>query len=492
MRVVLRKNIWIAFAFGFLSGACGGGDETVKLDVPALDGGSISWRTWSQRDSARVLGRPILLFFFTQRSAWCRDLAARCFENSEIARAIARYTLPIWVDADQRPDLFERFGLGGVPSLSFLTPDEQWITGSTYLDPDDMIDLLRWVQILYDNPDRLVRLEEQRAELKRRAELEKKRDPRPRIEPSTVLLHRVRDSLKSVVKSGFDPGPEGLLALAEVGIDSPLINFAHSARRDTDGVYMLGVLTHRGPVTDAEKHMAVNAQLLRAFARVNLSRDLADAVLELFAVSGDVLLGAGLAGFRDQAGNVLWDSEIYSGWNALAVSGLCAAFRETRETRFLDAGRRIFEAVKTRFEREDSLFAHAQSLSKPHFLLDQVLIIRAALDLFETQKREADLLFARAHADRIMTVFADSSGALKDRMPEVNAALSPAIDRWLPSGNGVAAQVFMRLFVQTQMPRYRDRAEAILTALIGPNIDRIGYAGALNRALALFVRESEN
>ena len=70
-------------------------------------------------------------------------------------------------------------------------------------------------------------------------------------------------------------------------------------------------------------------------------------------------------------------------------------------------------------------------------------------------------------------------------------ALSPAIDRWLPSGNGVAAQVFMRLFVQTQMPRYRDRAEAILTALIGPNIDRIGYAGALNRALALFVRESE-
>ena len=99
---------------------------------------------------------------------------------------------------------------------------------------------------------------------------------------------------------------------------------------------------------------------------------------------------------------------------------MCAAFRETRETRFLDAGRRIFEAVKTRFEREDSLFAHAQSLSKPHFLLDQVLIIRAALDLYETQKREADLLFARSHADRIMTVFADSSGALKDRVPEVD------------------------------------------------------------------------
>ena len=490
LRVVLWQNIWIALVFGFL--ACGGGDKTTKLDVMALDGGKISWRTWSQRDSARITECPILLFLYTQRSVWCRDLAARCFEDSEIARAIARYTLPIWVDADQRPDLFERFGLGGVPSLSFLTPDGQWITGSTYLDPDDMIDLLRWVQILYDNPDRLVRLEVQRSELKRRVEFDKKKDPRPGIKPNAALLHRVRDSLKSVVKSGFDPGPEGLLALAEAGIDSPLVNFAHSARRDTDGIYVLGVLTHRGPVIDSEKHMAVNAQLLRAFARVNLSRDLADAMLEKFAVSGNVLLGAGLAGFKDRAGNILRDAEIYSGWNALAVSGLCAAFLETREARFLDAGRRIFEEVKTRFVQEDSLFAHARSLNTPHFLLDQVLIIRAALDLFEVQKREADLLFARTHADRVMTAFADSSGALRDRTPEAEVASSPAIDRWLPSGNGVAAQVFMRLFVHTKMPRYRDRAEAILTALIAPNIDRIGYAGALNRALALFVRESEN
>ena len=171
---------------------------------------------------------------------------------------------------------------------------------------------------------------------------------------------------------------------------------------------------------------------------------------------------------------------------------MCAAFRETREARFLHAGRRIFEAVKTRFVQRDSLFAHARFSGTPHFLQDQVFIICAALDLFEAEGREADLLFARAHADRVMTAFADSSGALRDRTPETYVPLSPAIDRWLPSGNGVAAQVFMRLFVHTKIPRYRDRAEAILTALVAPNIDRIGYAGALNRALALFVRESEN
>ncbi len=434
----------------------------------------------------------MLLFLYTQRSVWCRDLAARCFENSEIARAIARHTVPLWIDADLRPDLFERFGTGGVPSLSFLTPDGQWITGSTYLDPEDLTNLLRRVQILYANPDRLTMLEAQRAEINRRAVLDKKKYPRPRIKPDTALLHRARDSLKSVVKSGFNPGPEGLLALAEAGIDSPLIQFAHSARRDTDGVYMQGVLKNRGPVIDTEKHLAVNAQLLRAFARVNLSCDLADAMLKQFAVSGDVLLGAGLTGFRDPAGRVLQDAAVYSGWNALAVSGLCAAFRESGDERFLDAGRRIFDAIQARFARQNSLFAHALSQNTPHFLQDQVFIIRAALDLFEAQGRQADLLFSMAHADRVMAAFADSSGALRDRTPEPDVACAPAVDRWLPSGNGVAAQVLMRLFKHTKMSRYREGAKGILTALIGPNIDRIGYAGALNRALAFFVRESEN
>lgn len=487
-RVVLLQ---IVLALGMLFGGCGD-DETANPIVAALDGGKINWRNWQQRDSARVLGRPMLLFFYTQRSVWCRDMAARCFENEEIARAIARLALPMWIDADRRPDLFERFGLGGVPSISFLTPDGQWITGSTYLDPDDLTELLRRVQILCENPDRLTALEAQRAELNRRDALHRKKHPRPRIAPGPALLHRVRDSLNAAVKSGFDPGPEGLLALAEAGVDSPLIQFAHSARRAADGVYVQGALTPRGPVIDAEKHMAVNAQLLMAYARVDLSRDLADALLRQFAVPGDVLLGAGLAGFRDPSGRALRDAAVYSGWNALAVSGLCAAFRDTEETRYLTAARRIFGAIKTRFARQNGLFAHAPSSTAPHFLQDQVFIIRAALDLFDAEGREADLSFARAHADRVMAAFADSSGALKDRTPEEGVALAPVVDRWVPSANGVAAQVLMRLFAQTKMARYRNGAEAILTTLVGPNIDRIGYAGALHRALASFVRESEN
>ena len=475
----------------------GCGDLPVPERVPvsgvrALQGGKVHWKTWAQRDSAQLPDRPILLFLYTQRSFWCRDLVARCFDNPELARNMMRLTLPIWVDVDQRPDLFERFGMGGVPSLVFLTSEGKLITGSTYVDPDDLANLLRRVQILYDNPDRLDELEQQRAELNRRELLQKRKHPRPRIKPSIALLQRVRDSLNAVVARGEDPGAEGLLALAEVGINTPLQSRLLSARRDTDGVYVLAVLTDEGPIIDAEKHLGVNAGLLMAFASMNESQNTAEAVLHQFAASGDVLLGAGFAGFRNEVGQALRDSAIYSGWNALTVSSLCAVYSETGQVRFLEAGRRIFEALKIRFVRKDGLLAHSEEQTAPAFLDDQAFMIRAALDLFEAQGQREDLLFAQKLADQMVVAFADSSGALKDRAPESDMAVVPVVDRWLPSGNGVAAQVFVRLYRQTRESKYQDVAAGILTALVGPHIDRIGYAGALSRALALFIEESKD
>lgn len=491
-----RINLWQVQAIpilviGLLLVGCG--EIPVPDEVPvvtALPGGKVRWKPWAQRDSAQVLDRPILLFLYTQRSFWCRDLVARCFDDPELARHIMRVTLPIWVDVDQRPDLFERFGMGGVPSLVFLTPDGKLITGSTYVDPDDLANLLRRVQILFDNPDRLDALEQQRAELNRRVLRQKRKHPRPRIKPSVVLLQRVRDSLNAVVERGEDSGAEGLLALSEAGID--FWEHLRSARRDTDGVYVLAALANEGPIIDPEKHLGVNAGLLLAFAYVNASQNTAEAVLRRFAISGDVLLGAGLAGFRNEVGQALRDPAIYSGWNALMVSGLCTVYSETGQARFAEAGRRIFEALKTRFVRKDGLFVHGEKQTALVFLDDQALMIRAALDLFEAQGQRADLLFAQKLADQMLVVFADSSGALKDRTPESGMAVMPVVDRWLPSGNGVAAQVFVRLYRHTREQKYRDAATGILTALIGPHIDRIGYAGALNRALALFIEESKN
>ena len=221
------------------------------------------------------------------------------------------------------------------------------------------------------------------------------------------------------------------------------------------------------------------------------SRSVALAMLERFSISDDVLLGAGVASFVDESERAFLDSTRYAGWNALAVSGLCADFAETGDARFLNAGKQIFDALKTRFMHQDGLCAHTQSGDEPYFLEDQAFMMRAGLDLYEIKSAKGDLTFVQDLADRVWVHFADSTGALRDRLPAGGVAVMPTIDRWVPSGNGVTAQVLIRLYKHTRVSRYKDRAEDILTALVGPNIDRIGYAGALTRALALFVHESK-
>jgi len=152
-------------------------------DLQPLNGGDINWHVWADRDSARRVNKPILLFLYSQRSFWCRDMAARCFSDRELVQEIERITFPVWVDADKHPDVFERFSLGGLPTVAFLKPDEAWITGGTYLDPEDLANLVRRVSFPFANPKRMDALEEQRTELLRRARRPQEARCRPQISP---------------------------------------------------------------------------------------------------------------------------------------------------------------------------------------------------------------------------------------------------------------------------------------------------------------------
>src|SRR5688500_12278542 len=53
--------------------------------------------------------------------------------------------VPVRVDADRRPDLNERYNLGGWPTTAFLTSDAQVLTGATYLNPGEMTAMMRQV-----------------------------------------------------------------------------------------------------------------------------------------------------------------------------------------------------------------------------------------------------------------------------------------------------------------------------------------------------------
>lgn len=459
--------------------------------LQTLEGGQLIWHTWAQRDSARILNKPILLFLYSQRSFWCRDLASRCFNDVELTRAITRIAWPIMVDVDRQPDVFKRFNLGGVPSVAFLKPNEEWISGGTYFDPEDLMDLLRRVSFPFENPDRMVSLEIQRTELHRRARLWDKKNPRPQLMPSKALLTRVVDSLTVAVAQGVDVGAEGALVLFDARESVQGIAQWLQSRRDTDGAFFLFAHTPNGHVVDREKHLGNNASLLATLAQVGKAHQdigqagvfLGDALLGHFRV--DTLFCAGFAGF-DVANDVPRDLSVYSGWNGLAVSGFTALYQATDRPRFQQVAIQVMDAVADRFRQEDGFFRHANDDFTSVLLEDQAFIARAALDVFEMTGEVKYLQLTRQLVDGMLAQFTHDGGALKDRMTKA-APLFDARDGWLPSGNGVAAQVCVRLKKHTGEQKYKDAAHRILKALIGPNIDHAASMGALSRALYMYL-----
>src|SRR5688500_20400819 len=66
-----------------------------------------------------------------------------------VATLINERFVPIRVDADQRPDISERYSLGGWPTTVFLTPDGEILGGGTYVRAERMPSVLDQVAAVF-------------------------------------------------------------------------------------------------------------------------------------------------------------------------------------------------------------------------------------------------------------------------------------------------------------------------------------------------------
>ena len=493
---------------------CGSSEPPSIISKPkiqtlsSLPSGRVLWHEWASRDSARVLRRPIFLFIYSRRSNWCREMAVRCFQDRELARNLSQGTFAIRIDADRRPDLVDRFGLGGLPTNVFLTPDEQWITGGTYLDPSDLWDLFRRVRIYIDVPERMEDLEREREYLKTHLIQESRGKSNLPISPSLELLERAADSIRASMKIGVLPNAETLHFAINFGdqIGSGnlpamcmglLDRMSSDHPCDRDGLYYSATRTPDDVVYDYEKRLDYNVSLLEVLSTAvgknpkyrKLAEDLGSAIQH--RLSDGTLFCAGFAGFREpivsgEPGDFPRDPNVYTSGNALAVSAFAALSSATEDSELLAFASDLFGNLEERLQSPNGLYQTSDhDAGETLFLLaDQALVARAGLDLYAGSGDIQFLQAARKLADKVLKEFSSDSGALRDRIPEGGPDYSPAVDRWAPSGNGVAAQVLVRLYNLTGELKYQNVANSILTALIGPSIHRVSTLGALNRALA--------
>ncbi|MEK6983966.1 MAG: DUF255 domain-containing protein [Nanoarchaeota archaeon] len=97
----------------------------------------INWLDWNKEsfEKANKEDKPILLDLTAIWCHWCHVMDSISYSDDEIANIIKNGFIPIKVYIDKRPDIRERYNMGGFPSTVFLSPKGDIIAGDTYVPP---------------------------------------------------------------------------------------------------------------------------------------------------------------------------------------------------------------------------------------------------------------------------------------------------------------------------------------------------------------------
>src|SRR5712691_2648246 len=162
----------------------------------------IKWRGWSEEAFAEAgkLDRPILLSISAVWCHWCHVMDETTYSNAGVIDLINREYVPIRVDNDLRPDINQRYNMGGWPSTAFLTSSGDILTGATYLPPDQMADALARIATYYrtNQPEIATRVLEAR-----------KRAGSAVARSAASLDNGLVDSVLEAVTAAYDPAYGG-------------------------------------------------------------------------------------------------------------------------------------------------------------------------------------------------------------------------------------------------------------------------------------------
>lgn len=161
----------------------------------------IDWLEWSSEafQKAQKENKLILMDISAVWCHWCHVMDKTTYSNPQVIRIVNERFIPIKVDSDRRPDIQERYLLGGWPTTAFLLPSGLMMSGSTFMPPEAMVNKLMEVDALYRNLKPVV---EKQAE-GTQAEIDVDRWQAER--PVKKLDEGIIESIETAVSKTFDP-----------------------------------------------------------------------------------------------------------------------------------------------------------------------------------------------------------------------------------------------------------------------------------------------
>lgn len=490
----------------------------------------LAWHEWGEQTFAEAerRGRPVLLLLYASWCRFCRRME-EVLADPRLLEILRDRFLLVRVDKDRRPEVNDRYNMGGWPSLCLLTPAGELITGGTSFTVEQLDELLvRADRMWTEHSERIVaRLEDAIARERTRAEERARRagDLTPSIvEKIQKAIVREFDDVYGGFGSGQKfPHSESLdftllrfvqtrddtlkrVALATLGqmAESPLHDaveggfFRYSTTRDW-----------RSPHT--EKLLETNVGLLRNYLEAYqvferpefrqvaenivqyMQRHLRVTHLPAFCGSQDSdddYYAADLAA-RMQRKPPAVDQTVYVNWNAAAVSALFkaaavlgdASYRVLAEETLSFLIEECYDPGRGMYHYHDGNSRHILGL-----LTDQAYAARALVHAAQYTGERRYLDVAEDLLQILMARQVGSHGGFYDIRVESGAVGGLQRRNQSILENGLIAEVFLRVHHLTAKDEYRETAERTLR-LFAEDYHLYGYFTAgYGRAVDLCLR----
>lgn len=506
----MKSPAWLALSFLALACVSEHGPLTNRMAqsaTPYLSRAArqpVSWQPWG-RDAfalAARLDRPILLYIGADDCRWCGVMDREVYGDPLLGAMIDSLFVPVRVDRDERPDVAQRYaaavqllaGLHGYPITVFLTPDGFAFFGGTYFPLDDPVTGRGLKQVL---PDVARSYREQRASVVRRADEIRHHA----LGRGGLAARGARGALKPAgLQRETDAVREAVEAAARAHAERASFRFTQAADlllaawvRTGDSTYLtparelLGYLVDSGDAALAGSARDDPPALVRA----GLLRDLAAA----WAATGEPrYLEATRDIGRRLAGDVARtaDRTVFADRDAYVIGSVLDGAAMVRDSGTVTRARTALDTLLRRVYARGRAVRHAVGAGSPArgLLGDQVQVAWACLAAHDATG-DPRYLDITVDVVRVMERdFGDSSSAgyfdaaaTDPAAPALAERAKPVLDDLLPSANGSAARLLLRLARVTGDARYRRRAAATVEAVAdgaqGEGVHAAGYLAAV-------------
>lgn len=488
---------------------------------------AVQWLEWSGDAFARARaeGIPVLLALGTRWCPWSAAMVRETYADPTVVDLIRERFVPIRADADARPDINDRYSLGGWPTTAFLTPDGLLLGGETYVPPERMRELLARVSDAFRT---------RRQEISARAhQPEGQRATGPAdAAPDPAIAAWVARQLAEQFDAehgGFGAAPKRVHAAA--------LEFASVRHREGDDALAAIVPRTLDAIAWGGLYDPVDGGAFRFCAGSDWSEPSVEKLLDVNAAVLRLLV-AGDEGHHERAAHLIGyvrrtlvddpeaggfyasqqadatyygtmsgserraldppsvDRTIYADGNATMAAAFTRAALALSDTSLVAFAAMTMErVVLDTYERGGGIAHQAGEQTSGGvrgLLVDQVRASAALLDLYEATERDAYLDMAQElmrYATRTLWDGA-TGGGFVDRvsMDEDVGLLREPLRPFGP--NCEAARVLARLARHAGNPEYRERAVAALASQNGVarahGIDAAVYALALHELAATY------